>query len=152
MTTRLIRDDRDKARLVRWIEGQEPPFTASLAKGSLRSLAQNRLLHQWFRDAAEQGDMTAQEYRAQCKLHFGVPILREESDGFREKYDRLIKPRLYEEKLEFMVEPFDFPVTRLMTARQFRRFLDTIHEHFTGLGFELTDPRMLGIESLMEVA
>ena len=42
-----------------------------------------------------------------------------------------------------MAEPFDFPVTRLMTVKQHKRYLDAIYVHYTGLGFGLTDPENL---------
>lgn len=84
--------------------------------------------------------MTAEEYRAFCKLHFGVPILRNEHGEFRAKYDEKVKWRAYMDKLAFMAEPFDFPVTRLMTTRQHKKYLDAIYVHFTSLGFDLTDP------------
>ena len=55
---------------------------------------------------------------AYCKLHFGVPILRRDSLEYRQKYDRIIRPMSYEQKLELMVEPFDFPVTSAMNVAQ----------------------------------
>ena len=41
-------------------------------------------------ELADQGDMTAEEYRGYCKLHFGVAIAKE-NDDWAEAYDRLIK-------------------------------------------------------------
>lgn len=84
--------------------------------------------------------MTAEEYRAFCKLHFGVPILRNENERFCQLYDKKVKWRSYADKLEFMAEPFDFPVTRLMTTRQHKQYLDAIYVHYTGLGYRLTEP------------
>ena len=62
----------------------------------------------------------------------------------REKYDRIIRPMSYEDKLACMMEPLDFPVTRLMSASQKVRYLDHMHRHFLEMGLELTepDPRM----------
>lgn len=111
-----------------------------------RSLDQNRLQRQWCKEAARQGDMSPEEYRAFVKLHFGVPILRRDSDQFREAYDRILRPLAYHQKLELMALPFDFPVTRGMTKAQKTEYLDAMWNHFTGLGFRLTDPRMQGIE------
>ena len=106
-----------------------------------RSLAQNRTQWQWFKDAASQGDQKAWEYRGYCKLHFGVPILRRDSLEYREKYDRIIRPMSYEQKLELMVEPFDFPVTSAMNVAQHGEFLDSVKQHFESVGFKLTDPQ-----------
>lgn len=110
-----------------------------------RSLDQNRLQRLWCREAGKQGDMTAEEYRGQMKLHHGVPIMRRDSEEFAEKYDRLIKWRPYEEKLEFMQSPFDFPVTRGMNKQQKTEYLNAVYVDLTGRGFRLTDPGLKGI-------
>lgn len=111
-----------------------------------RTIDQNRLQRKWCNEAAEQGDMTAEEYRGQMKLHHGIPILRRDSEEFAEKYDRLIKWRTYEEKLEFMQTPFDFPVTRGMTTRQKTEYLNEVYVDLTGRGFRLTDPNLKGMD------
>lgn len=93
------------------------------------------------KEAAEQlQDETAEEKRAYCKLHFGIPILRAESDDFRDTYDRIIRPMSYEQKLELMAAPIDFPVTRIMTVKQKTQFLDAVFGHYTSLGVQLTMP------------
>lgn len=113
-----------------WVVRFEPPK---------RSDKQNRLQRKWLLEAAEQlKEYTPEEYRAYCKLHFGVPILRNENDKFRELYDRVVRPLSYEIKLEIMSIPIDFPVTRLMDKDQKKRCLDAIYQHFTGLGVFLT--------------
>ena len=59
----------------------------------------------------------------------------------------MIRPRFdYAEKLALMVEPHDYPVTRIMTVKQEKQMLDKIWNHFAGLGFQLTDPEAFGIE------
>jgi len=110
-----------------------------------RSIQQNRLQRQWCNDLATQGDMTAEQYRAHSKLHIGVPILRSESEDFKEKYDRIIKPLPYDQKLELMAEPFDFPVTRLMTKEQSIKYLDAFSVYWVQKGFYLTNPADIGI-------
>lgn len=103
-----------------------------------RSLSQNNLQYVWFKEAERQGDMKAWEYRAYCKLHHGVPILRRDSKAYADKYDQFVKPLPYETKIAYMVEPFDFPVTKLFTVAQMREYLDAVKEHLTGLGMQLT--------------
>ena len=94
----------------------------------------------WFKEAEEQGDMTAEEYRGLCKLQFGVPIMRE-SEFFREHYDKVVKGLDYEIKLGLMMEPIDLPVTRNMTSEQQARYLDQIQKYFrVECGFYLTEP------------
>tara|TARA_R110002126_G_scaffold160178_1_gene307729 strand:- start:2129 stop:2602 length:474 start_codon:yes stop_codon:yes gene_type:complete len=104
-----------------------------------RTFLQNRTAWQYWRDAEAQGDMKAWEYRAYCKLHFGVPILRRDSYEYKELYDLKVKPYNYEQKLSFMMEPFDFPVTRAMNVRQHSEFLDRTARHLQELGFQLTE-------------
>ena len=145
MTTRVIDTEGERDMLLRWLKGMAAPFTVDVVKGRRRSVEQNKLQRLWCREIAEQlGDHTAEQVRAYCKLHIGVPILREESTDFREKYDRIIRPLAYEQKLELMAEPFDFPVTRLMKTEQKTRYLDAIHKHFTEQGLKLTDPEQHG--------
>lgn len=117
-----------------------------------RSIEQNKTQRLWCKEASQQGDQTAEEYRAFCKLHFGVPILRRDDEDFREVYDRLIRPRDYAEKLELMMEPIDFQVTRLMTTKQKAEYLTAMYQHFTGLGFRLTEPGLQGYENTKEAA
>lgn len=117
-----------------------------------RSIDQNRLQRKWCGELAQQGDMSTEEYRALCKLRFGVPILRRDNDEFCEKYDRLIKGRPYEEKIELMMEPMDFPITRLMDKSQKAEYLDAIFRHFVMQGFRLTDPNLRGMDKYPEAA
>lgn len=145
MTTRVIDSDTELDLLVRYLRSLSRPFTVDVVKGRRRSVEQNKLQRLWCKEVAEQlGDRTAEEIRAYCKLHLGVPILREESTDFREKYDRIIRRLPYEQKLELMQEPFDFPVTRLFTTEQKTRYLDAVHRHFTEQGLKLTDPDQHG--------
>lgn len=104
-----------------------------------RSRQQNRYQHLWHNEAAKQlHDESAEDKRAYCKLVFGVPILRTDSEEFKEQYDRLIKPLPYENKLALMKEPIDFPVTRLMTVEQKTRYLELIQHHYATQGVRLT--------------
>ena len=142
---RWIRDDKDKASLIAFIQHIDKPITVTIEQGIIgkRSLDQNKLQRLWINELAEQGDMSAEEYRAFCKLHFGVPILRHENERFCQLYDSKVKWRSYADKLAFMAEPFDFPVTRLMTVKQHKRYLDAIYGYFTAQGYHLTDPERL---------
>jgi len=109
-----------------------------LTKADQRTIDQNRLQFKWLRDAEKQGDMTASEYRAYCKLHFGVPLLRIQDEDFREIYDRLIRPLDYEDKLSLMVEPIDLPVTSRMSPKTMAQYLKDMSDHFIEQGFQLT--------------
>ena len=143
---RWVKNEDDQALLMTFIGNMELPFTVTIKQGIIekRTNDQNRLQRLWVNEAEQQGDMTAEEYRAYCKLHFGVPMLRNESDTFAELYDSKIRDRVppfsYEQKLEFMAIPWDMHVTRLMTIKQHDKYLNMMHDHFTGLGMILTIP------------
>jgi hypothetical protein len=142
MTDRIIRNTHDLEVAIRFVESRELPITISVRKGADRTVEQNKLQRMWLNEIADQlDDQTAEEWRGYCKLRFGVPIMRESSEEFREKYDRLIKPMPYETKIELMMEPMDFPVTRIMTTKEKARYLDAIWDHFTGQGLMLTEPK-----------
>ena len=138
---------RVRPQLLATIDGLDPDtgyIVTFTEQGEERTNPQNRLQQLWHGEAADQlGDETAEQKRAYCKLHFGVPILRED-DAFKADYDRVIKPMDYQTKLALMAEPFDFPVTRLMTVKQKKAFLDAIYQHYTGLGVRLSHPDDMG--------
>lgn len=144
MTTHVIENKADLARIFTLLNHRDLPITLNVKKGKDRTLQQNRLQRKWLLEAEAQGDQTAEEYRGYCKLHFGVPILRNENEEFRIAYDRVIRPLDYELKLLAMMVPLDFPVTRLMTTKQNTKYLDTVYKHFTSLGMRLTEPEREG--------
>lgn len=143
MTTRIIRKQTDVDGLVTLLRSRKLPYTITIVQGAHRTSDQNKLQRKWLGEAAEQlGDRTVEELRAYCKLTFGVPILRRDNEAFRAQYDRLIKGRYtYEEKLAFMMEPVDNPVTRIMSSKQKTEYLDAIYRHFASQGIVLTIPR-----------
>lgn len=105
-----------------------------------RTVQQNRLAFLWYKHLSQaRQDETPEFYRALCKLEIGVPILRED-DSFREKYDSKVRPYPYHKKLEFMNEPFDFPVTRIMTVKEFTRYLENMERRWAEHGTVLPRP------------
>ena len=141
MTDRVVETEQDRAMLLKFINAQALPFTATLTKGKHRTDRQNRLGRQWINEiAAQMPENSAEYWRGHCKLHHGVPILRNENEQFCEVYDRLIRPLDYERKIEMMMVPSDVAVTRIMTTKQKTAYLDAIYKQFTSLGIILTDP------------
>lgn len=141
MTSRVIKTGADRDNFIDLLKSYKLPCTVNLTKGRNRTLEQNKLQFLWLNEAAEQlGEYSVEDYRAYCKLHFAVPIMRGEDEKFREVYDRLIRPRSYEEKLELMRAPMDLPVTRIMKTGQLKRYLDDVYHHFASLGVVLTEP------------
>ena len=141
MASRIITNEYQRGMLLKRIEAQKLPFTAHIEPGRNRSVEQNKLQRMWVNEVAEQmGDRTPEEVRGYCKLHFGVPIMRAESEKFCEVYDRLIRPLDYAAKLEFMMVPMDLPVTRIMSTKQKTAYLDAVYAHFSEQGVVLTLP------------
>ncbi len=141
MTQFVIRDDHERNQFVTLLMNRKCPLTVTVVNGGQRSIEQNRLQRLWHNEAAEQlADETAEDKRAWAKLCIGVPILRDESDSFREQYDRVFKVLPYMTKLDLMKEPFDFPVTRLMSSKQKSKFLNELQRHYLSQGVRLTDP------------
>jgi len=140
MTTRVVATEADRQGLMRLLQARELPFTVEVVKGKRRSVDQNRLQRRLLNEIAEQTGQTAEEVRAYCKLTLGIPILRAESELFAQKYDEHIRSLPYETKLAMMAEPFDFPVTRLMTTAQKTRYLDEIQRHFGEQGVVFSSP------------
>lgn len=141
MVQRIIETETDRQLLFQFLASQKLPMTVDIKAGGRRTVRQNRLQWLWMNEIASQlGDRTAEEVRGYCKLHFGVPILRAENEEFREKYDAVVKPMPYETKLAMMQEPFDFPITRLMSVAQKTEYLDGVHRHFSEKGIILTNP------------
>lgn len=148
MTSRIVTSEYERRMFIKLVEGQSLPFTASLSSGKSRTWIQNKLQRKWMTEISEQlGDRTPEEVRAYCKLTLGVPILRAENEDFCEKYDRIIRPLDYKVKLELMAEPMDFPVSRLMSTKQFTEYLDRVFRHFSEQGVILTIPESAGAPS-----
>lgn len=87
------------------------------------------------------GDRQPHEVKAHCKLNHGVKMMVVEDEAFRAKWHSMILDRFdYDEKLTFMLEPFDFPVSRLMTTEQMTRYMNAIYDEFSAQGVPLTLP------------
>lgn len=141
MTTRTLLNKSDRDAFLKLLESYSFPCTVNVKKGKDRTIEQNRLQRLWHNEAAEQlGDESAEEKRAFCKLHFGVPIMRAESEEFCQAYDEYIRPLPYETKLAFMAVPLDFPVTRIMTTKQKHQYLESVRLHYQSQGVRLTIP------------
>lgn len=138
MPYRVIETERDIADFARLLGNLKLPVTVEWRQGKDRSLDQNKLQFLWANEAAQQlGDRTPAEVQAEWKLIYGVPILREDSEAFRELYDTALKPLPYHLKLKAM--PM-VKVTSEMTVRQMVRYLDTVQRECLQNGIRLTDP------------
>lgn len=144
MVQRFIESPEGLVALIKFLEREERPFTVSIARGGARTSKQNRLFRRWLMEIQAQTEQETVEYwRGYCKLHMGVPILRNDDEAFRVGYDKTVKPLPYERKMECMMEPIAMPVTSRMTTKQMTLFLDDMHRHFAEQGIELSVPEDL---------
>lgn len=110
----------------------------SMKAGTARSLDQNAISHAWYGQMArELREDDEAGWKAYCKLHHGVPILRTEDEDFRDFYDAAVLGLTYERKREAMKF---VPVTSLMTKPQLSKYLEAVQADFQGRGVWLQFP------------
>lgn len=140
MPHRVLSDRVDVDLFTRFLAGLKLPVTVSWVQGRDRSSEQNRLQWQWAKDVAEQRGESPRDIQHEWKLRLGVPILRADSEEFREVYDATLKPLPYALKLKAMAF---VSVTSDMTVGQMSRFLDEVQRECLSQGLWLTDPTRL---------
>lgn len=139
MVTRTVKNGEELALLVTFLNGRKQPFTVDITEGRDRSTEQNRLAFKWYVEISEQTGEEREDVRARCKLRFGLPILMESSEAFRDLCHRRIKPLTHAERIE-VIRDFDIPITRLMKVDQMTRYLDDVFRHHAQFGIALTIP------------
>jgi hypothetical protein len=140
MPSRSIKSIAQLRNLFTFISTQKLPMRISWVLGDDRSTKQNNLMWLWVADIEKYlGDTDAATIQATMKLEIGVPIMRAASESFRQKYDEIIKPMTYEQKIICMRD-FGFSVTSEMTIKQMNQFLDHVWQKYTALGIELSNP------------
>lgn len=129
----IIGDLRDAFRQHKFLK-------VSAKIGMARSLDQNAISHVWYEQLGrELREDDASGWRAYCKLHHGVPILRAEDEEFRKFYDAGIKRLDYENKLAAMKF---VPVTSVMTKPQLSKYLEAVQADFFKRGVRLEFPEV----------
>jgi hypothetical protein len=112
----------------------------SLRPGKDRTLDQNALWFALYKRIAEMtqiGDI--EDARRYCKLHYGVQILLNSDEDFRESWYATLRHLDYEKKLSLMggcplFGPDGFPVTRLFNRAQGIAYTDRIVAEFSEKG------------------
>ena len=107
--------------------------------GEKRTLSQNDLINALYGEIAKQvQDQSQIDIRRECKLRYGVPILRANNEKFRALYDNAIKHTLpYEAKLEAMDI---LPVTSLMNKAQGTEYIDSVIREYSKQGISIVMP------------
>ena len=150
ISPQILRNDLHRAacmQIISKLDLSNDPYTITISQGDeSRSNKQNRLSFLWYQCL---GGLTANgmvHQRRYCKLHYGVPIMRQDAD-FQALYDATIKPMTYEKKIQVMEL---LPVTSMMTVHQFAEYLTTIDQESAALGFVLPHPEDLYSDALMQ--
>ena len=103
-----------------------------------QSMSQNAMEHALYRDiAAQLEDRTMIEVKAECKLRYGVVLLKGSDPEWAEWYDRAIKPMKYEDKLLLMQE---YPITSLFNVEQGSQYITDIIRDYARQGVYLDHP------------
>ena len=126
--------------LIQHLANMPMPFNAEIVtKGKKRSKSQNEMIYAIYRDiAAQKQDESQLDIRCECKLLYGVKILRRDDSQFRAFYDRAIKGLDHGEKLLAMKF---VPVTSMMDTKQCGEYLDEVIKEYSKAGIFLADPR-----------
>lgn len=123
MTSYRVKNEHQRRALLEDIEAAPLPFRAEVNEGDDRSLEQNRLSWVLYGRIGKHHGMTPEEAHRLCKLRYGVPILRRDSEDFDETYRRVVEPLGYRDQLRAMSL---FEVSSVMTVAQMTEYLDTI--------------------------
>ncbi len=126
-----IKNEYQRNQAILDLSNHDLPAAMTLTKHKRnRSAEQNSLSHVWYQQvAAKLREDTAAGVKGFCKLNFGIPILRTDTD-FSSMYDSTIKTLSYEQKIEIMTFPDMFPVTSLMKTDQLSLYLEHIQAHY----------------------
>jgi len=122
-------------------------LTVTVRIGKDRTLPLNALSHAWYKQISdERQEHTPGEVKNLCKWHYGMPILlgddveveyRGKMVPLVEVYEAFLKPLPYEHQTGAMSF---FPVTSLMTTKQFIKYLETVQRMAAKRGVMLEWP------------
>ena len=122
-----------------WVTGNKPTVQMM---GEERTMSQNAMWNALYGQIAGQmEDKSVIEVRRECKLHYGIGILKAGDPAFSDWYDTAIKGLTYEDKLLLMTY---MDVTSLFNKKQGTEYLDTIIAEYGRQGISLIDPRIGG--------
>lgn len=118
------------------------PFDVVISRDKTRTDRQNRTIHLWFKQIAQQrGDMTEAEVKAECNLTYGKPILARDDDEWASAFGYIFDSLSHLAKLKAL-RVFDIPITRRMNVKQLSEYIDQMQKDYREAGFNLVDPEM----------
>jgi hypothetical protein len=107
----------------------------SIKTGKDRSLDQNAISHCWYEQIAKEVGGSAEQVKRECKLLYGVPILRASDAEFSDWCVSALDWLGYEEKVEAMKW---IDVTSLMSVEQMADYLTAMQADHAQAGIILT--------------
>ncbi len=140
MAHRILNTPGDVADFSRFLGRLKLPLTVEWVPGRDRTREQNALQWLWATEVAHQlGDRSAEDVQAEWRLKHGVPILREDSPGFRDLYDRCLKALPHDMK-KAALRYLGIPITSAMKVAQMVRYMDMVQHECLEFGFQITEP------------
>lgn len=110
-------------------------FIRLIIREKVRSLNQNDQAHVWYEQISlELREDTPLGVKCVSKLNVGVPIMRSIDSEFRAFYDKVLKPRSYEDKIEAMKY---IPVSSLMPVDAASQYLEELQKFWAKHGVVL---------------
>lgn len=95
-----------------------------------RTLPQNSLKSIWYGEIAKRrGDVTAKEVERECKLTYGIPILRRQ-EMHNWVYEKSLDLLDYERKLKIMDS---FSVTSIMSVKELTEYMNEMKQQYSYL-------------------
>lgn len=129
--------DRYKNQLNSWFMEHKYLVMHQPQFGKSRTVDQNSMsfeLYTRIGKALYGGDTKHARY--ECKLQYGVPILREHDPEFQKLYDEVVRHHEYGTKLKIMGY---LPVTSLMGKKAFSEYVDRVINVYSEKGVDFTD-------------
>jgi hypothetical protein len=101
--------------------------------GVERSRDQNALSHVWYVQISEElGEQTPEGVKAECKLNFGLPLMR--SDESWNEIGVMLDKIPYEKRLAYMRH---VALTSEMTVKQMTEYMAAVQRHYAERGVTL---------------
>ncbi len=110
-------------------------FLRMIVREKVRSLNQNDQAHVWYEQISlELREDTPLGVKCISKLNVGVPMMRAIDSDFREFYDKFIRPKPYDDKVDAMKY---VPVTSLMPVDTASQYLEELQRFWAQRGVVL---------------
>lgn len=140
MTARILRDEQDREGWIKFLRNHALPMTVSVIKGAKRSIPQSRTAESWYGQIAQTYGMDQGEAKAECKLRFGLPIMKRDKPDWIEKWSPLYGPLPYAMRRKLFEV---IPLTSLFTTKQMAEYMDAVQREYRSQGVALIDPDAL---------